>query len=491
MQNMNYATRDLLGRVSEENANHSRYTHYTTYGPESKWAVNDQYLSEFWDEYCSIIYTDMMNEEDLNDKCLAELPTNVIPLIQEFTFKFQDDDDDNWEPYDDQFLAHICFLYQEMLIKYFNVPEKKVLMSVILESNEHWEEEDEHGNYMLIKVRIQFPNARIDVKTQDTFIRKEMISILRKNNLLSEMNHQPIGDWDTIMTKNISTTPVMMYGGSTSQTIPKLKLIHIWDKISQEMIDDREEPGELAVSEAFIHKNHEHVRNKTVDRSIFKTDVDADYWLPLYLSLGYGTNTLLLKSAFNKKVNVKIINTDNLVFGQARSKFEGNDDENLEMATKLLSIVSPVRYLQESSWMDIGKSLYHIDRGGTMGLQMWSKHTVNALKDVEVLPVFLYDGVHHQKEDIINEVCRYNYDSFGQSYNTMKTLGFFARSDNVKVYNDWHKGWCFTAMEIALSCSDTDVCNALYRMFWLEFIFDPVNKRWYEFMSHGRSESVV
>lgn len=490
MLNMNYALRDLLGRVSEENVNNSRYTHYTTYGPESKWAVSDQFLSEFWDEYCSTIYTHMMNEENLDDMCLSELPSNVIPLIQEFVFKFQDDDDDNWEPYDDQFLAHICFLYQEMLIKYFNVPEKKVLMSVVLESNEHWTEEDEHGKYMLLKIRIQFPNARIDVKTQDNFIRKEMISILRKNNILSEMHQQPIGDWDTIMTKNISSTPVVMYGSSTSQSIPRLKIIHIWDKISQEMLDDHEEPGELTVSDAFMHKNHEHVRNKTVDRNIFKNDTDAEYWLPLYLSLGYGTNTLLLKSEYNKKINVKIINTDNLIFGQSRSKFEGNDDENLEMANKLLSILSPVRYLQESSWLDIGKSLYHIDRGGLLGLQMWAKQTCNALKDVEVLPAFFYDGIHQQKDDIIIEVCKYNYDSFGQSYNTMKTLGFFARTDNVKIYNDWHKGWCFPAMEAALSCSDTDVCTALYRIFWLEFIYDPVNKRWYEFMSHGWAVNV-
>lgn len=485
---MNYELRDLLSRVSEDNAVSNRYTHFTAYGPESKWAISNQYLTDFWSSYCTAIYTHITNDEEIEDYCLAEIPGNVIPLIQEFVFKFQDEDDDDGEPYNDHFLANLCFLYQQMLIKYFNVPEEKVLMVVVMESLEHWFEEDDSGKCMLIKIRLQFPNARIDVKTQDNFIRKEMISILRKNNMVSLMNKQPIGDWDSIMNKNIANTPLMMYG-SSYENIPRLNEIHVWGKITQDMIDEQEEPGELSVSEAFKYKFHEHVRNKTVDMKLFKEKVEAEYWLPMYLSLGYGSNTLLLKEEYNKKNN-KIINADNLIFGQSRSKFEGNDDENLEMATKLLSIISPARYLQESSWMDIGKSLYHIDMGGSMGLNMWIKHTSNALKDVAELPSYIYDGIHHHYEDIVSEVCRYNYDTFGQSYITMKTLGTFARSDNPKIYNEWHKGWMFPAMESALSCSDTDVCTALYRYFWLEFIYDPKNRKWYEFLTHGWAENV-
>jgi len=118
MLNMNYQLRDLLGRVSEENVINNRYTHYTAYGPESKWKISDHHLTEFWDGYCSSIYNNIMNDQELDDFCLAEIPPNVIPLIQEFIFKFQDDEEDNWEPYDDQFLAHLCFLYQQMLIKF-------------------------------------------------------------------------------------------------------------------------------------------------------------------------------------------------------------------------------------------------------------------------------------------------------------------------------------------------------------------------------------
>jgi len=492
LTNMNYELHDLLNNVTEEPGQYNRYTHCTTMNNETKWYIPDQYLNEFWSKYCKLVFNQLMNEDESNDVCLAELPTNVIPLIQEFIFKFQDDDDDveNWEPYDDQFLAHLCLLYQEMLIKYFNVPEEKVLMVVVMESTNHWEETQGDTKYMLIKVRLQFPNARIDVKTQDTFIRKEMISILRKNNMLAEMHRQPIGDWDTIMCKNASSTPIMLYGSTPTPTIPKLKEIHIWGKITQEMIEYNEEPAELSVKDAFNVNFHEHVRNKTVNKKTFDIGQDSEYWLPLFLSIGYGKNTMLLKTEFNKKSNVKIVNTDTCVFGQSRSKFEGNDDENLDMAMKLLSIISPVRYLQESSWLDIGKSLYHIDRGGQMGLAMWIKHTNNALKDVDELPSFIQDGVYARTDDIINEICRYNYDTFGQSYITMKTLGHFARSDNLKIYNEWHKSWVFPALEDALSCADTDVCNALYRMFWLEFTFDPKNKKWYEFVTHGWTENV-
>ena len=488
---MNYNLRDLLRQVSEEknDIKDNRYTHYSSYGPESKYQIQDQNLTKFYDGYCSIVTEQIENEEEPN-LCLAEIPGNIMPLIQEFLFKFEDeevDEEEGWEPYTDNFLGWLCYLYQNILIQYFNIVDENVLMVVVMESVDHWFEYTPTGKVFVVKVRLQFPNARIDVKSQENFIRNEMITLLRKNNIMSKMERQPIGDWDTIMLKS-TKTPVMMYGSSSAKNIPILKIVHIWEKITKLMMDESYEPGEIEIEDAFNMNLHEHVRNGTVDVGIFKSEVLENHWNPMYLSLHYGSNTLLMKKSVDKKVFSKYDQTEARVFGM-KSKFEYNEGEGIDMACKLLQIISPVRYQQESYWLDIGRALYNTDHGGNNGLLIWTKQTLHATKELEQLPAFLMDGVHQQREDIIKEVCRNNYDLFGQSNITIKTLGDFAKKDDMEGYNRWHNGWTTSAEEVALSGLDSEVCEALYREFWLDFVYDNKCKKWFYFDTYGWVEN--
>ncbi len=488
---MNYNLRDLLRQVSEgkNDIKDNRYTHYTSYGPESKHQILDQNLTCFYDTYCTIVTEQIENEEEPN-LCIAEIPGNIMPLLQEFLFKFEDEEvneEEGWEPYTDNFLAWLVYLYQNLLIQYFNIVDENVLMAVVMESVDHWFEYTPTGKVFVIKVRLQFPNARIDMKTQENFIRNEIITLLRKNHIMSKMERQPIGDWDTIMLKN-TNTPIMMYGSSFSKNIPILKIVHIWEKITKLMMDESYEPGEVEIINAFSMNLHEHVRNGTVDLGIFKTECLEQHWFPMYLSIHYGSNTLLMKKNIDKKVFNKYDQTEARVFGM-KSSFEYNEGEGIDMACKLLQIISPIRYQQESYWLDIGRALYNTDHGGNNGLLIWTKQTLHATKELEQLPAFLMDGVHQQREDIIKEVCRNNYDLFGQSNITIKTLGNFAKKDDADEYSRWHDSWTMTGMEVAMSGLDSEVCEALYREFWLDFVYDNKLKKWFYFDTYSWIEN--
>ena len=264
-------------------------------------------------------------------------------------------------------------------------------------------------------------------------------------------------------------------------------MVHIWEKITKLMIDEGCEPGEVEIFDAFDIMSHEHVRNGIVDIGIFNIEIHEYHWLPMYLSIHYGNNTLLLKKSIDKKVVNKYDQTEEKMFG-AKSKFQYNEGENIDMACKLLQLISPIRYQQESYWLDIGRALYDTDRGGNNGLLIWTKQTFNAVKELETLPDFLYDGVHAQREDIIKEVCRNNYDLFGVSNITIKTLGIFAQKDDLEGYDLWHKSWYRAAMETSLSGSDVETCDAVYRFEWLNFVFDNKCKKWFYFdflLGHG------
>ncbi|HSW76415.1 MAG TPA: hypothetical protein VLG50_05195 [Candidatus Saccharimonadales bacterium] len=486
MSKMNYELRDLLRQLSEENRT---VTHYTHFGPDGVWSIPNQNLTQFWEQYCKLVHDQLTNEDDQrpHDLCLSEMPTTSIPLIQEFVFKFQHDDDDHeWEPYDDLFLAWLCYLYQTILLKYFNLQEERDLMVVVLESKNCWIEKHDDDQFMIMKVRIQFPYARIDTKIQDHLIRHEMITMLRRFNILSKMSRQPIGDWDSIMSKNISTTPIMLYGSTTLPTVPPLKEIHFWNKITKDLLDEDQLPDEIEnLNDAFLIKYHEHVRNNTVDKRIFDHKVETEYWLPMFLSTHYGSNTLLIRQEMNKKSKFDPIEIK--PFGSNRSKFDQDDEENLEMARKLLTMLSQERYTHESWWLDIGKALYHVSKGHGDGLQLWIKNTIQQTKDCHLL--YLEDGVHAQHEDAVKEICTQLYDTFGQSCITLKTLGFYAREDNKQMYDDWHYHWVILAMEKATSCLDSDVADALYKLFWLDFTYDIQNDKWYIFDDFGWIET--
>ncbi len=445
MLKMNYELHQLLDKVGKET--NERRTHYTFYEPKTNWYISNQNLHEFWKNYNLLAKN---NESNLN---IAETIGDVSPLTQEFLFKFNDEGDE-WEPYDEEFLVWLAYLYQQVLLTKFDLVADHNLIVAVLESERTWCEEDEYNKYVCIKIRLQFVNTRIDTQVQQNIIRKEIIKELRKNNVMSKMARQPVGDWDKIM---LNEDYLLMVGSSRLDE-PKLNMIHLWDRI-----DNLEDiPADLKEEDVFSLKNHNHVI-----ANIIKEE-ELDYLLPFYLSVEYSKNTLLVKRNLLKDVVVK----DNYIFNT-------NDKpeviaENLDLAQKFLEMLSPHRFNRESFWLDVGKALYYIDKGKKDGLNLWIKYTT---LNTPIIPDFL--------ENNVEKTCLQHYDTFSASYLTVKTLAFFARIDNKKSYDQWHKDWCIKGMESALTGLDNDIASALYRVFWLEYTFDVENYKWYEFSIYG------
>jgi phage/plasmid-associated DNA primase len=483
MLNMNYDLRDLLRQVTDVNANN--FTHTSLYGPEAKWAVKNQYMSQFWESYCDLVYKDAVNE--CTDLCLAELPIADMPLIQDFIFMFpiEECDLEEWDPYDDIFIASMCLTYQKIIKNNYNINDDNQLIVVVLESANYWID----NNKVLMKLRLQFPNTKISVSNQDVFIRNEVLAEFKKEQLMDKMNIKPIGTWDTIMCKNIKTSNILLYG-SSQKNLPKIKVIHIWPKLSLEYIEQGMLKN-LEVEDVFDFNKHSQVYSGIVDVKIFKTDYCKDYWLPLFLSIHYCSNIQLLKDVEKKSKVSNAIDTEpnNRIFGSKKSKFEHNDEDD-DLTDKLINIISPRRFLNESFWLDIGRALHNTNYD--TGLKIFTTHTKNAAKNLTILPDFMLNIVkNHNKpnEDIITEACKFTYDTFGSSHISIKTLGFYAREDNEELYNIWHSKWCLDAMESALSGTDTELAEALYKLHWLDFVYDNANRKWYMFRESGWEEN--
>jgi len=487
--------RDLLRNVATDPIGDS-YTHVTSYGPLSRWTIRPHSLAAFWIGLCNLVEAktngkDGVPPEPLANLCLAERPQPVMPLIAEFTFKFHAGaaEEDSWEPYDDEFLHWIAHTYQCVLDEYFRLPSptKMELVAAVSESQTHWYEDDKERNqrFLVTQIKIQFPYSRIDTGLQNRLIRPRVIQLLRNNNVMAKMQRQPVGDWEQIISSTVINNPVIMYGNSEVQGRPKLLLSHLWSVVDREMLETSMQPLEITIQDAFIVDNHAHLQQQIVNRAIFQDVKDSKYLLPIFLSMGYWTTIIVPKDDTNDggrfTTQLRVMNTQPeqpRVFNAGKTH-ENNDESDMELAERMIPLINNSRYLREAYWMDVGKALYVSGDGSENGLLSWIRHTERAMAGIQNIPAYMLVA------DNIEDTCRNLYYTFANSPITVKTLAWYAREDSPERYANWHREWCMSSMETALSGYHTDVCVALHRVYWLDFVYCPVGKgKWFQFRNH-------
>lgn len=486
--------RDILRTVSPDQ-NGDSHTHVSFYGPHARWTIRPHTQTNFWSSYCDLVdrknnVRDGVPAEPLAAICLAERPQEVMPQIAKLTFRFHaDTTDEQWEPYDDEFLHWLCHTYQTVLAEYFRITtETQMELVVVVLESAHWYDEDHNTGqrFMMMEVRIQFPYARIDAGMANRMVRPRVIQLLRNNNVLAKMQRQPVGDWEQIISTTTANEPVVMYGSSEVQGRPKLELSHIWPNISREMLDSNLAPPEIPLEDSFVPSNHMHVQQQAVTPSIFEAKPDLRYWLPMFLSLGYWPSVLLPNQETNDgerfTTQLRMTNTQpeqQGAFGTGNRQREDIDNSDTELCERMISMIGNHRYLREAFWVDIGKALYVADDGGENALLAWIRHTERALNGVTPIPEYM------RTAETLAETCRNLYYTFANSSITVKTLAWYAREDSPERYGEWHRNWCMASMEQALSGLHTDVAIALHRVYWLDFVYCPIGKgKWFQFKNH-------
>ncbi|MEM2986522.1 MAG: hypothetical protein QXV60_00275 [Nitrososphaerota archaeon] len=446
------------------------YNHIT-YEPKNYWKVNN--YKSFWSGYCDLVQS---YKEPFTKLCLGEKINDVIPLITTLSLRFYSDSDENIEPYDEDVLQWLCYVYQTVILENFKITTstRMELVVVILESSSHWYETDKNGKRITnLEVRIQFPYSHIDYKVQNTVIKSRAIHLLKEHNVLSKFHRKPIGEWEEII--QTLDNSIVMYGSSEFSTKPKLELTHIWPYISKDILDNEEQVKDILLQDIFIPQYHAHVQQQLVPIDIFEKIKDYNHWLPMFLSLHYWPVELHSQQV-TSVTNIELKEPE-YSFGHRNREVS---DNYVELSEKLVSMLNPKRFLEENYWLEIGRSLYFCHKGSNSGLESWIRYTQSALNNVPNPPVFL-----SYNDNSLTATCAKLYYSFTNSNITIKTLAWYAREDSYERYTSWHRNWCMPSIEAALSCLHTDVATALYYIYWLDFLYCPCGKgKWYQFRNH-------
>jgi len=427
------------------------YTHVSLYGPNEKWNIKSNELYNFWKKYCLLV-----NEKD-GRYCLAEKSQDYMPILSKCTLRFQIERN-LFEAYGEDFILSVVYCYQQAMLNLLQISIKgHELVCCVLEPDVDYYED----NIIVCQFALQFPYCRTETLFQTRVFRQYVIQLLRHENVMAKLPHQPINDWETIIDPLVPQEPWLMYKSTDHPNHPPLLLSHIYGKVEREHIETVNGP-ELELTDVFLPENHKYIQQELFPASILSGDFDHDLWVPLFLSVDYWDKVTL------PKTDTTYSNTPTSLRTSA-STSSNCDESEIDIVNRLIPLLSRERVEKDHYWLDVGKSLYNLecDRGGETGLNLWIRFT-------------------ERSDEHSDEECRTLYPTFSvDNPLTIKTIAWYARHDSPEAYNQWHKERCRMAMDKALTCSHSDVAKALYEIYWLDFVCSSAkNKRWYHFHNH-------
>ena len=76
----------------------------------------------------------------------------------------------------------------------------------------------------------------------------------------------------------------------------------------------------------------------------------------------------------------------------------------------------------------------------------------------------------------VHDLC---YSKEKTHHNTIRTLAYYSKKENPTEYKAWYTKWVDNAIESTLSCYERNISKLLYKINWLEYIYD--GEQWYQF----------
>jgi phage/plasmid-associated DNA primase len=456
----NFWSIDDLLRHTAKSSNTREFTHSMTHGSQRLWSITPENLTQFWRGYCN-------SADRLNSPFgLAERSYDIMPVIANCTIKFSLEGlPPIHELYDEDLIRAVVYCYQQALIETLQLSDDKYeLICVILQS----ERARFQDGLVRVDLRFQFPYCKVHVSTQSRVIQPKVIQLLQRYKVLARFRWIPTTDWEGIIDPMGPQEPVVMYK-SIRPGQPKLVLTSIYGQI--ESLDQPARMVEL--TDAFRPLNHSHVQQGLVDRSMFDDVTDINHWLPMFLSVHYWSSVcqvrsdLVTEKSTPVSLSVASLTSDSSMNSvNSSTRLDNRTQTDLTMAKEFMPMLKQHRVDQDHYWLDVGRALYSSSQGSVEGLNEWIQFTNQS-------------NAHETEE------CQRLYPTFEGNHLSVKTLAFYARQDSPEAYAEWHKEWYVEAMERAISCLENDVAQALYRVYWLDFVGTRVSSTtWYQFSDH-------
>lgn len=434
--------------------NTSAYTHVNYHQTPGKMRLTEDRIRSFWYTYC-----DQVNKNNTT-LYLGERIQMQSPIIVNLSFVF----DHELEDFDTELWRMILEIISEFQTKIFELIK-------IPTGNEG------NVNYMAVVVlapdkpilkkgqaayqyRLHFPYCRIPVKFQHSTLFYEVIKSLRKNNIYSKVSSSLIVDLSEVITYPVETVP--MYGSCEDSRSPKLTHRATYDNISDL---DLENP-DVNVDERLIEHLedifdptcHDHYQKGLITDDMHFDDHNRQFWLPMFLSLHYYNKIMLPKE-----------DVSNTVKPTPTLDMNMQSTEEQTILENLIPHIPKERFKEENVWMDVGRALHYVYKGGNRGKIHWQDITT-------------------QYTDFEPSECDLKYDRFNKfPMITHRTIAYMIHKEHPEEYDNWHIRWIQPVLDEIFRdprrFTHVDIAKLVYRVYWLIFAYEENN--WFMYDNHG------
>ncbi|CAH6418308.1 D5 DNA Primase [uncultured virus] len=431
------------------------------FGAKARFSILPQRLPDFLSEYATLAEADEAAEEDNAENhqrlgmSIGEVASSkYVPIMVTMCFRFHLSAEEREEPslYGEDFIKANVNALQELMAEQLQLsPQMSELICTVQESSV-WHQ----GENTFVRVRFQCPYAKVDIGYQQKTFRPLFMKLVRQRKIISRMEVQPVGDWDVII-EPISDV-VALYRSKDESTQCPLKLTHIYEYISADKIEALD-AKELELANVFKPMHHSFIHSGQISNTFLAKEVDIKHWLPLFLSINFWAGVV------NPKISEPVGMGSGGMGGSIEYEEAGDDKDPVRITRQLLPLLNADRANVEIYWHDVGRICNKLTNGGEEGFDMFASFSSRAT-------VLGRD----------KEACATVYPRLRDGTLDEKTIGFYARIDSPEGYKEWHSNWCQSALSQALSLSHDDVSEALYRVFWLDYMCAGMTKNsWYKF----------
>lgn len=420
------------------------HTHVSMGTIKGKYQFNRQDLEEFWQ-----VYNKTMIESPNTIFGIAEKPQHYLPVLGDIDLKIKEDDNHIIENviHTEKHVKEVIEVYQSVLRKIVDDCNDEHLICVLLEKPLY--RVTKNGNtYAKHGFHIHFPYCFLNQVDQEVHLIPRVQESLKNLRTFQDIG---IEDSGLMIDKSCCKVPWLLYGARKDTGMDPYLVTKIFNS----------DGVEIGLEEAFKkYTIFDLKENKIKIRGRVKE------FLPRILSIiPYGRDTCEVKSGLISPLKEQINEK------KSRSEYKEHSNvsvaQSLEIAKKLLPLLSMFRVEDRNEWMTVGWILYNIGDGSAEALELWC------------------DFSSRSEEQYDEAVCIYQWERMTKKDLTLGTLRYYASIDSPDKYKEFKKEQATKYVQESLNGSHNDVAKSLYAEYGNEFICASItSKIWFQFSEH-------
>ena len=418
------------------------HTHVSMGQTNGSYAFNRQDLEQFWKVYMKNIHS-----ESGQNIGIAEKPQHYLPVLGDIDIKVRETDDCKIEDvlHTEKHVTETIEVYQSVLRKIVEECEEKHLLCVLLEKPLY--RITKNGNtYAKHGFHLHFPNCFLSKIDQEVHLIPRVKEMIKELKTFEDIGFENSGD---MIDNACCRVPWLLYGSRKEPGMDPYLVSKVYNSSLEEVsledafkrytiYDDRERPIKIK------NKIHEYLPRIL---SIIPYSRDT-------CEIKHGVISPLKEQIQERKKNNKEYKTTTVT-------------QNLEVAKKILPMLSDFRAQDRNEWMTIGWALYNLGEGCPEALDLWCEFSSRC-------------------EDQYDEaLCIYQWERMIKKDVTIGTLKYYASIDSPEKYKEFKNEQATKHIHESLNGSHNDIAKLLYEEYGNEFVCASIgSKIWFQFKHH-------